>query len=66
MFLNFLYEHNSATVKYLAQYFSVTKETIRSDLRILAQQGYIQRCHGGAISKRWKVTHGAGEFSGAR
>lgn len=52
MFLNFLYEHNSATVKYLAQYFSVTKETIRSDLRILAQQGYIQRCHGGAISKK--------------
>lgn len=47
--LNFLDKHNSATVKHLAQYFSVTKETIRSDLRMLAQQGYIQRCHGGAI-----------------
>ncbi len=47
--LNFLDKHNSATVKHLAQYFSVTKETIRSDLRILAQQGYIQRCHGGAM-----------------
>ncbi|MGC6388827.1 ribokinase [Ewingella sp. S1.OA.A_B6] len=47
--LSFLDENDRATVKYLALYFNVTKETIRSDLNALSFQGMVQRCHGGAI-----------------
>ncbi|GAB7196756.1 hypothetical protein OS11_30300 [Dickeya oryzae] len=34
------------------RFFSVTRETIRSDLNALARQRLVQRCHGGAIMIR--------------
>lgn len=49
LILNFLTENDRATVPHLAKLFNVTKETIRSDLRSLADQGIVQRCHGGAM-----------------
>ncbi len=47
--LRYLDEHERANVECLSKMFTVTKETIRSDLRAMAQQGLAQRCHGGAI-----------------
>ncbi|TCL03161.1 ribokinase [Sodalis ligni] len=47
--LQYLDEHERANVMFLSKVFTVTKETIRGDLRALAQQGLVQRCHGGAI-----------------
>lgn len=37
------------TVEGLAQHFDVTLQTIRRDLSELAEQGKLQRVHGGAI-----------------
>ncbi|POP40811.1 ribokinase [Superficieibacter electus] len=50
--LAYLNKHERATVNQLAVLFSVSKETIRNDLNILAGQEFIQRCHGGAIILR--------------
>ncbi|SIQ93049.1 ribokinase [Aeromonas sp. RU39B] len=50
--LNYLDEHERATVDTLSGLFSVTRETIRSDLGALAKKGLVQRCHGGAIIVR--------------
>lgn len=50
--LAYLDQYERASVEYLATRFSVTKETIRSDLNALAKQQLIQRCHGGAIVLR--------------
>lgn len=47
--LDYLDKYESVSVAYLATSFAVTKETIRSDLNVLAQLGLVQRCHGGAI-----------------
>lgn len=47
--LQYLDDNERVSVIHLATIFSVTKETIRTDLRALAQQGLVQRCHGGAI-----------------
>ena len=47
--LDYLDQHDSLSVAWLATAFSVSKETIRSDLAALATQGMIQRCHGGAM-----------------
>ncbi|TKI04308.1 ribokinase [Martelella alba] len=47
--------HERASVSWLAREYGVTKETIRSDLNILAQQGLITRCHGGAVVLRRKL-----------
>lgn len=46
---NYLRKHGKATVVFLSQRYSVTKETIRSDLKLLEQNSLIKRCHGGAI-----------------
>lgn len=40
----------SVTVADLAQQFGVAVETIRRDLRVLEDGGYLQRSHGGAVS----------------
>lgn len=47
--LEYLDKYDRASVKYLAHLFDVTKETIRSDLNMLASRNLIQRCHGGAM-----------------
>lgn len=44
-----VFEKKSATVAELAQYFSVTEETIRRDLKTLEQQGILMRSYGGAF-----------------
>jgi ribokinase len=46
---NYLRKHGKATVLFLAQRYGVTKETIRSDLKLLEENSLIKRCHGGAI-----------------
>lgn len=47
--LDYLDQHESLSVAWLAAAFTVSKETIRSDLAVLAGLGMIQRCHGGAM-----------------
>ncbi|WP_421507636.1 ribokinase [Erwinia rhapontici] len=47
--LDYLDQHESLSVAWLAAAFAVSKETIRSDLAALAGLGMIQRCHGGAM-----------------
>ncbi|MBJ7222996.1 MULTISPECIES: ribokinase [unclassified Brenneria] len=47
--LTYLDRHGRASVEFLAKEFSVTRETIRSDLNALARMNLVQRCHGGAI-----------------
>lgn len=46
--LDMIREDGSVTVKMLTEAFDLTEATIRSDLRALQQQGYVQRYHGGA------------------
>ncbi|HEJ7034828.1 TPA: DeoR/GlpR family DNA-binding transcription regulator [Serratia marcescens] len=46
--LDMIREDGSATVKMLTDTFKLTEATIRTDLRVLQQQGYVQRFHGGA------------------
>lgn len=46
--LDYLDKYERVSVAY-RHVFAVTKETIRSDLNVLAQLGLVQRCHGGAI-----------------
>ncbi len=41
-------EHKSVTVSELAQKFSVTEETIRRDLKIMEEEGFLIRTYGGA------------------
>lgn len=50
--LAYLTKHERASVDYLATAFSVSKETIRSDLNELARLNLVQRCYGGAIIVR--------------
>ncbi|WP_394550899.1 ribokinase [Pantoea sp. SGAir0180] len=50
--LQWLDEHERVTVNGLANHLNVTRETIRTDLRALAEQGLVQRCYGGAIARR--------------
>ncbi len=47
--LEYLDKYESASVLLLSKLFGVTKETIRTDLRILSNQGRLQRCHGVAL-----------------
>lgn len=47
--LDYLDQHESLSVAWLAAAFAVSKETIRSDLAALVNQGMVQRCHGGAM-----------------
>ncbi|NIF22436.1 DeoR/GlpR family DNA-binding transcription regulator [Candidatus Pantoea multigeneris] len=46
--LEMIREDGTVTVKFLTDAFDVTDATIRTDLRVLQQQGMVQRYHGGA------------------
>jgi len=46
--LEMVREDGSVTVKSLTDTFGLTEATIRTDLRVLQQQGFVQRYHGGA------------------
>lgn len=48
----YLNKHERGTVNYFSACHGVSKETIRSDLNILAEMGLVKRCHGGAIILR--------------
>jgi ribokinase len=48
LIFKYLREHHRTTVKVLASIFQVTKETVRSDLAYLEQEGLIKRFYGGA------------------
>ena len=45
---NLIQSQGFTTIDSLAQYFSVTPQTIRRDINVLADMGRIQRYHGGA------------------
>ncbi|MFS8580380.1 MAG: DeoR/GlpR family DNA-binding transcription regulator [Novibacillus thermophilus] len=47
--LEYLNQHQRATVKELSQLFNVTEATLRSDLTALEKEGHIKRIHGGAV-----------------
>ena len=47
------------SVKELAERFDVTTETIRRDLSTLADQGLVEKVHGGAVAKRTIVSESA-------
>lgn len=47
--LEYLDKNERVKVEVLASLFSVTRETIRSDLNALAAEKLVQRCHGGAM-----------------
>jgi ribokinase len=48
----YLNENERGNVNYFSTLYGVSKETIRSDLNILAEMGLVKRCHGGAIILR--------------
>ncbi|EOF5381201.1 ribokinase [Salmonella enterica] len=52
LILDYLDENNFAYVNYFSDLFQVSRELIRRDLNLLAKQGLVQRCYGGAIIKR--------------
>lgn len=47
--LDYLDKYERVSVETLAMLFSVTRETIRSDLNSLAAEKLVRRCHGGAL-----------------
>lgn len=47
--LNYLKEHNSASVKALAEMLYVSEATVRRDLSELQKSGQVRRSHGGAV-----------------
>ena len=50
--LDLLHQQQRITVAEICQRFSVSKATARRDLENLAQEGKLQRVHGGAITLR--------------
>ncbi len=46
--LEMIREDGTVTVKALTQTFGLTEATLRTDLRMLQKQGFVQRYHGGA------------------
>src|SRR5690554_8038930 len=50
--LELVEQHSSVTVAELCQSLQVSEMTIRRDLRMLSDEGLLQRVHGGAIAKR--------------
>lgn len=57
--LEMIREDGTVTVKMLTQSFGLTEPTIRSDLRELQKQGYVQRYYGGATLATGKQNTGA-------
>src|SRR5699024_11360708 len=50
--IELLKEHKSVRVTELSNMFSVTEETIRSDLEKLEKEDKLSRIHGGALAKK--------------
>ncbi|MGC9399965.1 MAG: DeoR/GlpR family DNA-binding transcription regulator [Anaerolineae bacterium] len=50
LILNLLRNNRQVTVSELSERFDVSEVTIRRDLRELAEQGHLQRAHGGAVA----------------
>lgn len=57
--LEMIREDGTVTVKALTETFGLTEATLRSDLRMLQKQGFVQRYHGGATLMTGKQNTGA-------
>jgi len=57
--LEMIREDGTVTVKALTEAFGLTEATIRTDLRMLQKQGFVQRYHGGATLMTGKQNTGA-------
>ncbi|QKJ88386.1 DeoR/GlpR transcriptional regulator [Paramixta manurensis] len=57
--LEMIREDGTVTVKQLTSAFGLTEATIRTDLRMLQKEGYVQRYHGGATLMTGKQNTGA-------
>jgi len=57
--LEMIREDGTVTVKALTEVFGLTEATIRTDLRMLQKQGFVQRYHGGATLMTGKQNTGA-------
>ena len=49
LIVSMLMEQNELSVDYLAQFFDTSEVTIRKDLRVLEEGGFLLRRYGGAI-----------------
>ena len=49
LIVSMLIEQNELSVDYLAQFFETSEVTIRKDLRVLEEGGFLLRRYGGAI-----------------
>lgn len=47
--LNLFYENGKVAVDELAELFQASKDTIRRDLTVLEEEGFVKRVYGGAI-----------------
>ena len=47
--IRMLKESRSLSVQDLSEHFNVSGTTIRTDLTVLEEQGYLRRTHGGAV-----------------
>ena len=50
LIVSMLMEQNELSVDYLAQFFDTSEVTIRKDLRVLEEGGFLLRRYGGAIN----------------
>lgn len=57
--LEMIREDGTVSVKMLTETFGLTEATIRTDLRMLQQEGFVQRYHGGATLVTAKQNTGA-------
>jgi DeoR/GlpR family transcriptional regulator of sugar metabolism len=53
--MQFLQEHKQIVVKDLARELTVSEGTLRTDLKILEDEGLLERTHGGAVLPRTKA-----------
>ncbi len=54
---NLLVKNHSISVSNLSKLFGVSEITIRRDLKILEDEGFLEKVHGGAITKLLKEEH---------
>ena len=52
LILELLRERNAASIQLLADRLGASISTVRRDLDVLTEQGYLERTHGGAVSRR--------------
>lgn len=55
LILEFLHQHDRATVNELAAKFNVSAKTIRNDFNFFSKNNVVSRCYGGAILIRRKM-----------